>query len=389
MLTGRHGLVADKLGIPPSPQHYFMWAIDNQTPFQVARSFARDRDGAEWWLGVIKGTFDVRADSSLAIAREQEPVLRAPVYFGMPGQSSLRYDADMVLTKPTTDVLLHGHAYTPRRQPGTEVTVELSLDSISKKLWIVGDRAWNGDWLSTELGEPVPFSKMPLVYERAFGGSDAKQGIGDNRNPIGKGLFASRSSLAGMSAPNIEYLAGSGSRPTKAARPAGFGPIAPNWSPRLELAGTYDDSWMVQRKPLVPTDFDYRFFQCAPEDQQTPKYLTGGEHVELVNLTPEGRLNFRLPRVALGCATSFFRASRRVFHRPNLHTVILEPDLRRVIMVWHTSFPCHYTLYDIKSTQFFLKLRTGNGPSDGSGRQDRENTPHEAPNEPGSYGTFT
>ncbi len=207
---------------------------------------------------------------------------------------------------------------------------------------------------------------MPLIYERAFGGSDALQGVNDNRNPIGKGFFAKRSNLAGIAAPNIEYPANSGSSSGNVPRPAGYGPIARNWSPRLELAGTYDDAWFEQRKPLVPVDFNDRFFQCAPEDQQTQKYLTGGEEVELINLTPVGRWRFQLPRVAIGCATSFLGRSRE-FHRPNLHTVVIEPDVRRVIMVWHTSLPCHYTLYDLKSTQVFLKRRLGNRQPDDTG----------------------
>lgn len=30
----------------------------------------------------------------------------------------------------------------------------------------------------------------------------------------------------------------------------------------------------------------------------------------------------------------------RIRHRGRLHTVILEPDVPRVLMVWHTSLPC-------------------------------------------------
>ena len=47
------------------------------------------------------------------MADEQDPEVLAPKYRGDPAASSLLYDSDFYLTKPTTDVLLHGHAYAP------------------------------------------------------------------------------------------------------------------------------------------------------------------------------------------------------------------------------------------------------------------------------------
>jgi hypothetical protein len=46
--------------------------------------------------------------------------------------------------------------------------------------------------------------------------------------------------------------------------PAGFGPIACHWQPRVGFAGTYGDAWVANRLPLLPDDFDDRFFQSAP-----------------------------------------------------------------------------------------------------------------------------
>ena len=50
--------------------------------------------------------------------------------------------------------------------------------------------------------------------------------------------------------------------------------------------------------PFLPPDFDDRYFQMAPPDQQID-YPRGGEEVQLVNLTPEGRLGFQLPPTGL------------------------------------------------------------------------------------------
>ncbi|MEA3274718.1 MAG: DUF2169 domain-containing protein, partial [Pseudomonadota bacterium] len=131
-------------------------------------------------------------------------------------------------------------------------------------------------------------------------------------------------------------------------RPAIFRPVASYWSPRLEYVGTYDERWMKERMPLLAEDFDERFYQVASEDQQTAGFLRGGERVELTNLAPDGKLVFTLPKVRLTFTTNFGR--ERVDHRAQLHTVILEPGRRRVILVWCTILPCHHKVDKLDST---------------------------------------
>lgn len=325
-----------------------MWALTNQTPFAAERAGARSRIGEEIWIVVIKATFQILPDGTFERADQQEPVRLAPLYTGEPGKSSLLYDTDLVRTKPTTDVLLHGHAYAPGAEPTPEVEVILRVGPINKTLRVLGDRTWKSSFLGPKLSAAEPFTQCPLVYERTYGGTHDEPVGSDPRNPVGTGFVANEKDLIGRRAPNIEY-------PNDPNRPAGFGPIAPSWSPRLGLAGTYDDVWQRTRKPLVPEDFDDRFFQSAPEDQQAPSHLRGGEEVELINLIPGGRLCFALPRISLGCTTRFGR--KREHHRTNLHTVILEPDRMRVQMVWHSALPCHFTLYRLQDTTVYEKQR--------------------------------
>jgi len=49
-----------------------------------------------------------------------------------------------------------------------------------------------------------------------------------------------------------------------------------NWEPRYKLAGTYDQKWLDDVFPFLPADFDERYYQAAPEDQQVP-WLKGGD----------------------------------------------------------------------------------------------------------------
>ena len=75
----------------------------------------------------------------------------------------------------------------------------------------------------------------------------------------------------------------------------GLGVQARKLAARLKHAGTYDQHWLDEVFPFLPADFDDRYYQAAPEDQWLDE-PQGGEEVMLVNLTPEGRTSFRLPR---------------------------------------------------------------------------------------------
>lgn len=338
-----------------------MWLIENQTPFAAERGWLRDRDGAETWIVAVKATFAVRADGSTVVANEQPPVLRLPEYYGEAGKSSIKYDADIVLTKRTTDVLVIGHASVPGGR-ATELDVGFRAGPLRKVLRVFGDRRWG------LLGpaSPQPFERMPLVYERAFGGADARSEHPDRdwewRNPVGRGFVVAPAHLRDSAPPNIEWpdrlIRAWNDRPP----PAGFGAIASHWQPRASYAGTYDDRWSQTRAPLMPDDLDDRFFQCAPPDQQAPQFMYGDESVELLHLHPElPRMRFVLPRIHLGFETHFLDGSRQLHDTRRLHTVILEPDFPRVSLVWHSALSCHFKAHRLSRTVITLKDDVGSG----------------------------
>jgi len=323
-----------------------MWMLDNRTPFSAERAFLRDMHGAENWIVAVKGTFTVTPDGETELAGEQAAVLRAAEYFGEPGQSSLLLDTDLVLEKPTTDVVLHGQAYAPGRREATEVVVSMAVGPLRKSLRIIGDRQWIGGLGGLELTAPQPFEQKPIRYERSLGGKDRKPDEvealdSERRNPVGTGFTATGKPYVGLRAPNVLPL-------DQPDVPIGFGPIPVEWSPRTELAGTFDDSWQKERFPLLPLDFNERFYQCAPPDQQTPAPLEGGEPVRLENLTSGRLLEFQLPRVSLVFRTDF--GGEQQEHRARLHTVILEPDFPRVQLVWHTRLACHHKVHRLRQT---------------------------------------
>jgi hypothetical protein len=327
-----------------------MWQVDNRTPFAADRGWVRDRDGAEVWIVAVKCTFDINADGSTRIAAQQPCVLRLPEHHGDAGKSSIKYDGDLVLTKTTTDVILVGSAHAASGDPVQELVVEMTVGANSKRLRVNGDRVWNGDAITSA----QPFVTMPLVYERAFGGVDQRSSSPERdwewRNPVGTGYATRRAHVSGLRLPNVEYCDHSIRSWEDHPAPAGFGAICSHWQPRAAFAGSYDERWMRERQPLLPHDFDDRFFQCAPLDQQSPSFLTGGEPVHLVNLSSSAVLRFSLPRVSLQFDTLFFTGEERAHEAPRLHTVILEPDHPRVSLVWHTSLACHSKVQKLEKT---------------------------------------
>jgi len=177
------------------------------------------------------------------------------------------------------------------------------------------------------------------------------------RNPVGTGFALSESGIEGLRLPNIEYPDQLVTTWRDQPAPAALGPVCGHWQPRLGFAGTYDEAWQKDRFPLLPADFDDRHYQCAPADQQAPQFLVGGEPVALVHLTPGGQLQFELPRVVLGLETCFSDGVRLLHERPRLNTVILEPDIPRVSLVWHSALPCHPRVYKLLTTRIIEKQR--------------------------------
>ena len=321
-----------------------MWALENDTPFSAGRKWIRNREGALVWVVAVKATYTIHPDGSTELSKEQAEVELVPKYSGKPGESSLLYESDLPLAKLGTDVLVHGYAHAPPGTVTTQIDVVLRVERVSKILRISGDRVWEKTPIGFAISEPTPFDKIPIQYERAFGGrSDSRESdtrtAWEPRNPIGTGFASRPEDALGLRLPNVEskreMIDSWHSRP----EPAGFGPISPDWSPRVEFAGTYDEDWQKNRFPLLPNDFSERFFQCAPPDQQLQKFLRGGELIELTNMTPNGALRFTLPKIRLGFETYF--AGTGVRHGATLHTLVIEPDVSRIILVWHTALQCH------------------------------------------------
>jgi hypothetical protein len=325
----------------------------NSTQFQTGYTLCHVLDGHELLVVIAKGTFTIpKRGEKPELSKLQKPLLNADIYSGEAGYSAPLYELDYAPFKRHCDVLLIGSAYAPGGTPATRVTVSLRLGSLNKSFSVTGHRNWESGNFAISPGYPGIFDKMPISYNQAFGGiDDYHKNINKHsafmKNPIGKGyhLQLSKSFVDGSPMPNTEQLNRPVTMPNGNYSPMSFGPLGRSWSPRLELAGSYDENWANNQYPLPPADFDAAYFQAAPIDQQIP-YPQGGEALFLQNLTQEGQTAFVLPTIDMP-VIFFYKGSKQVKKSAVIDSIILEPDEGLFTMTWRTFIALHHNILEV------------------------------------------
>jgi hypothetical protein len=317
-------------------------SIENKTPFSVEPVFLADEDGRPLLVTVAKATYSLLDDGRVLLADEQVPVNLSGEYWGEPGESSYKYEPEGAFAKPATDIVLIGHAHA-RLAGDTAVSVTLHLGDMRRTIKVTGDRTWVKSLGSISMTSPEPFERLPLVYERAFGGwdrslPDPQRHACEPRNPVGTGFrLKSGNFEEGIRVPNLEDPQHCISKYGDAPPPAGFAFTSPDWQPRAGFAGTYDDVWMKQRMPFLPLDFDRKFFNAASPGLIVPGFLKGNESVLIENATAAGRLSFQLPGVAAPACRVELRGTSARNLTTQLDTVLINTDDRLLFLIWRIN----------------------------------------------------
>jgi hypothetical protein len=336
-----------------------MLQVRNDTPFAPGLFLFPDARGVDTLYVVVKATFALGRDGP-RVAEQQCKLVLADESWGEPGQSSLKYASEAHLLKPGTDVVLVGDAYAPRGQPATSSLVSVKVGELRKTVQVFGDRRWKGGFVSPSPSSPEPFLRMPLTYERAYGGVhvlDARKGqaLSEPRNPVGRGFRGRRGAaeMVGQPLPNLEDPLKQMESITDQPAPAGFGFVAPSWQPRQSFAGTYDDAWREQRAPYLPLDFRAEYFLTAPPELCARQFLKGGEPVEIIGASADGVKRFRLPACRLDVTVSIAGSTQPV--PLQLETVLLEPGEERFSMLWRGAVPCDKKALKVEQAHFQLR----------------------------------
>lgn len=331
----------------------------NATRMLAGYTMGIEPSGRELLVVVIKGTFRIpQAGESIdriALADEQLPLVMADTFTGEPGFSAPVYEADFAPRKPQCDVLLHGSAYAPGGRPTTRLEAGIQIGPWSKRISVVGPRQWDCGTAALRATPPQPFVEQVVSYDVAFGGSDllhedpAKHAA-CMANPVGRGFHKHLRPewVDGQPLPSTEEPGRVVNDTDGGYKPMAFGPVGRGWQPRSAFAGTYDDEWLERHFPFLPPDFDERYYQAAPADQQLPLTLlaSGPQHVQLTHLTPEGVCRFVLPQLVAPIHV-FPKRAEREDYTANLDTIVIEPTERRFTMTWRVARLLRRNMFEI------------------------------------------
>ncbi|KAB0677368.1 DUF2169 family type VI secretion system accessory protein [Aureimonas leprariae] len=335
-------------------------SVDNRTPFPAIafRQFNMVGD----LLGVVsvRGTFRLSDGGPLVLADEQYPLVMSDTYEGDPHRTPQMAQTDLVPFKPGTDVTLIGASFAPGGEPLPSWTCGLTVGPVAKDLKVTGPRFWRArlrrrSWAMFRrdepdeldgwtLSEPEPAAAVPLDWRLAAGGrlpaanEQAPDGV-HRFNGVGCGIVDDERfrETPNVEAPQIEAPDRPVASPHGEDVPEGFGPVSPFWEWRTRHAGTYDDAWLAERHPLLPRDFDFRFWQCAHPDLIADPWLRGDEPFHLRNLVKRyPDLVGRLPGIRLKVEVD--DATHGPLALDGVH-FDLRPSVGRVFLTWRIAFP--------------------------------------------------
>lgn len=310
-------------------------------------------------------TYDMRrADTTHATLLEadaQTPLCDSDAYYGEVNESSVIQESDFAPYKPKCDVIFaHAVAHAPAPADPHAAALERFLVSVrigdwQKRLAVTGARTLRRRSDKWVLADSQPVTQVPIRYEYAFGGTnqwpqtlkageEAERLIHYGSNPIGRGFADSqwleKSRVEEIHAPQIEVF----DEPfTEAAAnrqdypSVGLGAVGRWWLPRRLKAGTYDQAWKETRWPRLPKDFDFGYWNCAPEDQQIA-YPEGGEEIVLENLHAASRVRFCLPKSDLHLRARL-NGGPRFVQAMKVDTVIFDMQAFKLILVHRLTVP--------------------------------------------------
>jgi uncharacterized protein YjbI with pentapeptide repeats len=308
--------------------------IINKTPFSFASIVGRYYFPSYSFTFVVKGTFDLKFSEPAAVSKEQffptgnefypedEEMLGGP-----------RYPSDFAYFKPGADILLVGKCYTPEGKKLSSCLVKFQAGSKSKSLTVYGNRFWIGGSLSNVPSNPELFSEMELRYENSFGGTEYK------KNPVGKGTEKKENNSGEklILIPNILHFDERVSSPAVKLEPAGFGPLGEMWIQRFSKLGSYKGSYLKERWPWFPKDFDWSYFNSAPYDMQLNGYLKGDEKLYLENLNRiYSKFYSRLPGIRIRTFVNELSMEGKNFRevKMNLDTLWIDTENEKMVLVW-------------------------------------------------------
>lgn len=327
--------------------------VTNKTPLALDVSISgADENAPKYCQVTAKATFQFNTNGDVDIDG-QDPV---PIY---PKDEETELGILPCDTRPhvhgSFSVVVLAAAY--NRQPRRQRKVSLVVGKEQRTLSVTGDRYWVDN---RTMSEPESFSRMPITYDRAFGGS--VDVLIDEHSPLtlswpmnakGKG-FDPTLDFEGLAKatdcpkdypelpadyvrylPNIEEPDEAIVSPEDTPRLAGWGAVMPGdpiyTLPLLENQKTPLEDFEPDEQPIIPKEMLYR---CHPVWLISPP--EPGALIAFDGLIPEGKASFKLPemKVEFDYVLGKYRGTR---HLVPFMFVLLAED-KKFYLVYRDSF---------------------------------------------------
>lgn len=316
--------------------------VTNRTALVAGCFPGLDARGREFAVAVAKATYVL---GGVQLADEQLAIEASDVRVPGDDPTIVAWSADATACKPGTDVVVLGHARPP--DGGGTAVAELRVGPVARRAALFGRRTWQRSLTgAVRPSVPEPLGEVPLGCGAAFGGRDEtdpdpqRWEVSDD-NPGGRGLVCNphRGDLEAVELPRIEDPRAPIHGVTDRPSPLALGFVSPSCPMRRRWAGTYDAAWRESRFPLLPRDFDPRFYHAVAPEQIAGRPLRGGEAAELVGFTARP-LRFSLPAIAVEAVFQFSFRTREILAM-TLDTVAIELDLERLVLVFKAQVDLH------------------------------------------------
>lgn len=355
----------------------------NHTPFGAAAFRALDTTALEHDVVALRTLYRLRPvhDGDVSwlvptVVDEEAPALLSEDrHHGAVGASSVIAESDLAPYKPRCDVLIAGAAHAPWGKPAATWLARLRVSHggdplLDKTLRVHGPRRFVRGAAGWAVEAAAPAVQVPIAMELAYGGAcwlGHEQPEVNYTNPLGCGWWHAGwlDALAAAGAPEPDVLPapqwedpegpitqpdftpqGPGLTVPQMAelryahRPAGFGAVGRAWTPRIQLAGSYDETWLKWSWPQLPRDFNMGHWCCAPAGQQVEGFLPGDAVIELANLVPpahcpSGHAVIQLPGHRAGV---LWRTASGLLLKAEMviDTVLVDTSTMTLALTWRT-----------------------------------------------------
>lgn len=337
---------------------------------------------------IVKRTYNIKDDGHCVLSDEQTPLHRG-VEFYDEKEDTIVHDIDLYPIKPFTDIVVKGKAKNPRKTNSFSASVEIARRKL--EMQITGNRkvhkSENG---VLTFSEAELINEIPLEYGFAYGGKDllAEKPLREKiendeslkfineildplsgspyrypRNPVGKGFIVEPHSktIEVLDLPNIEdpnnlitpdnLICEDVDQWYKMPVPTCTDWVSPGWFPRVAYFGVFplpkglneniyeiknnwaDPDLLKSTSDIKKSQFSFRACNGASLGLQA-KYLQGGEQCRLTNIHPNKKeFIFQLPKEQPKIKVDG-RNGKLLTTAPVMHSVIIEPDQKKLSVVW-------------------------------------------------------